>query len=329
MPHPLAVPLGLSCECRARPDCQQTVSRRRQTGAVSADRADTTYALTSTISRSTDGRNSTLKVATRVRIPLGLPSKSPVQRPVGGLEGLRDLLPWSTSGAHPSGGVRGYIWERPDRGKGVFLLRGDAGPDPITGQRRQLSRTIRVTGPKPKQQDQQKLTELLAEVDAGHHRSSPHSSMTVAEAVENWFGSFQAQVAVGTKGPGTERKYREVVDCYILPHLGQLPLVDLTTEVIDAFYETLLESGRTGHGRRDTNGHTVGTVRAGGPLAPATVRNVHTVVRLVCARPPPPPATGAARSPRLVTPRSILATTRTPPTPWVAGCTPAWENGPA
>jgi integrase len=126
------------------------------------------------------------------------------------------------------------------------------------------------------------LTEFLAEIDAGHHRSSPHASMTVAEAVENWFASFQAQVAAGAKGPGTERKYREVVDYYIVPRLGQLPLAGLTTEVIDAFYETLLKSGRTGHGRRNEEGDTVGIVRAGGPLAPATVRNVHTVIRLVC-----------------------------------------------
>jgi hypothetical protein len=106
-----------------------------------------------------------------------------------------------------SEGMRGYIWERQERGKGVYLLRVDAGRDPVTGKRRQLSRTIRVTGPKPKQQAQQKLTEFLGEVDAGHHRSTPHAGMTVAEAVENWFASFQAQVAAGTKGPGTERKY--------------------------------------------------------------------------------------------------------------------------
>ena len=82
---------------------------------------------------------------------------------------------------------------------------------------------IHVSAPRPKQQAQQRLTELLAEVDAGYHRTTPHSSMIIAEAVENWFASFHARVAAGAKGPGTERKYREVIDYYILPHLGELP----------------------------------------------------------------------------------------------------------
>ena len=55
---------------------------------------------------------------------------------------------------------QGYIEERKDRGKGVYRLRVDAGEDPVTGKRRQLSRTIRVTGPRPKQQAEQRLREL-------------------------------------------------------------------------------------------------------------------------------------------------------------------------
>jgi integrase len=180
--------------------------------------------------------------------------------------------------------VRGYIWQRKDRGKGVYTLRVDAGTDPFTGKRRQVSRTIKITGSKPKQQAQQKLTELLAEVDAGHHRSSPHAGMTVGEGVEKWFASFHAQVRAGSKGVGTERKYREVIDFYILPRLGQVPLADLTTEAIDTFYEQLLISGRTGHGRRNEAGQLVAQVRPGGPLSPGTIRNVHTVMRLMCAR---------------------------------------------
>jgi hypothetical protein len=97
--------------------------------------------------------------------------------------------------------VRGSIWERRDRGKGVYLLRVDAGNDPVTGKRRQISRTIQVSGPR-QQQAQQRLTELLAEVDAGYHRTTPHSAMIVGVAVENWFASFHAQVAAGAKGPG-------------------------------------------------------------------------------------------------------------------------------
>jgi hypothetical protein len=81
--------------------------------------------------------------------------------------------------------MRGYIEEPKDRRRGVYRLRVDAGVDPVTGRRRQPSRTIRVTGPKPKQQAEQKLREFLAEVDSGRHRSTPTAGMTVAEAVEN------------------------------------------------------------------------------------------------------------------------------------------------
>jgi hypothetical protein len=82
------------------------------------------------------------------------------------------------------GTMRGYIEARKDRGKGVYRLRVDAGIDPVTGRRRQPSRTIHVTGPRPKQQAEQKLREFLAEVDSGRHRSTPTAGMTVAEAVE-------------------------------------------------------------------------------------------------------------------------------------------------
>jgi integrase len=75
-----------------------------------------------------------------------------------------------------------------------------------------------------------------------------------------------------------------VIDYYILPNVGQLPLAEFTTEVIDALYEKLLKSGRTGHARRDKDGQLVGAVRKGEPLAPSTVRNVHTVIRMMCAR---------------------------------------------
>jgi integrase len=180
--------------------------------------------------------------------------------------------------------MKGYIEERKDRGQGVYRLRVDAGPDPVTGRRRQLSRTVRVTGPKPKQQLKQKLREFLAEVDDGRHDRGPHSDMTLGEAVENWFASFQAQVLAGSKSAGTERKYREVIDYYIHPRRGHVPLAKLTTEVIDAFYEELLKSGRTGHGRRNKEGKTVAQVRAGGGLSPSTIRNVHNVIRQTCAR---------------------------------------------
>jgi integrase len=180
--------------------------------------------------------------------------------------------------------MRGYIWERKDRGRGVYTLRVDAGKDHETGKRRQLSRTVKVSGPKPKQQAEQKLREFLAEVDAGHHHSTPHAQMTVADAVEDWFSSFHALVVAGAKGVGTERKYRDVIDYYILPRLRDRRLADFSTEAIDDFYEELLKSGRTGHGRPNGSGQIVGKVRAGGPLSAATVRNVHTVIRLMFAR---------------------------------------------
>jgi integrase len=180
--------------------------------------------------------------------------------------------------------MRGYIEERKDRGRGVYRLRVDAGIDPVTMRRRQPSRTIRVSGPKPRQQAEQKLREFLAEVDAGRHRSTPTADMTVGQAVEDWFASFQAKVATREKSPGTARKYRDVIDAYIAPRLGLLPLRDVNAEVLERFYEKLLTSGRTGHGRRDPGGTLVASHRAGGPLAASTVRNVHTVMRLVCAR---------------------------------------------
>ena len=60
--------------------------------------------------------------------------------------------------------------------------------------------------------------------------------MTVGQAVEDWFASFQAKVATGEKSPGTARKYRDVIDAYIAPRLGLLPLRDVNAEVLEPAY---------------------------------------------------------------------------------------------
>jgi hypothetical protein len=90
-------------------------------------------------------------------------------------------------------------------------------------------------------------------------------------------------VAAGERSPGRARKYRDVIDAYIAPRLGPVALPDVTVEVVDTFYETLLTSGRPGHGRK-VGDAVVARHQAGGLLGAGTVRNVHTIMPLACVR---------------------------------------------
>jgi len=123
-----------------------------------------------------------------------------------------------------------------------------AGRDPLTGKRRNLTGTART-----KREAQALRARLLTQVDEGRR---PATDATLAQLLERWLE--MADLAWSTRVT-----YKGYIQRTILPTLGHLPLRRLDTATLDRFYSEL--RGRGGVGGR--------------PMAPATVRQVHAILR--------------------------------------------------
>ncbi len=133
-----------------------------------------------------------------------------------------------------------------ERSPGVWEVRAEAGRDPVTGRRRQISRTVRGT----KRQAQKVLNGLVAELDQGNHVGS---DATFADVANRWLMISGADLS-----PTTLRRYRQLLDQHIFPALGDRAAHTIRTSDLDDLYLGLIS--QTG-------------------LAPATVRQVHSVIR--------------------------------------------------
>jgi integrase len=123
-----------------------------------------------------------------------------------------------------------------------------AGRDPVTGKRRNLTGTART-----KREAQALRARLLTQVDEGRR---PLSDATLAQLLERWLE--MADLAWSTRVT-----YKGYIERTILPTLGHLPLRRLDTAMLDGFYSELRRRGGVG----------------GRPMAPATVRQVHAILR--------------------------------------------------
>ena len=106
-------------------------------------------------------------------------------------------------------------------------------------------------------QAKQVEAQLLEEVGADQHRGS--RSRTMAELLERW---LQWRATVKPIAPTTVASYRAALNRYILPALGKLPVRQVDTATLDAFYARLQTAGGKG----------------GRPLKPSTVHEVHAVL---------------------------------------------------
>lgn len=132
-------------------------------------------------------------------------------------------------------------------------------PDPVTGRRRQFTRTVSAPN---RTVALQQLAEFGAEVRRG--ASGSPTSLTLREACDRWFDH-----ANGGLSPNTAGEFNASLERYVLPlalagkQLGRVKAQDL-----DALYSHLLARGGKG----------------GRPLSPSTVRKVHAVLSLVFAQ---------------------------------------------
>ncbi|WP_219414172.1 tyrosine-type recombinase/integrase [Pseudonocardia nigra] len=132
-------------------------------------------------------------------------------------------------------GLRGTVYQR--GGRWAYMV--DLEPDPLTGKRRQRSKSGFDT--------EQAAWDALAVVNA-QLRSRTYvepSRRTVEEFLTEWLVAIQASVK-----PTTFAKYATYARAYVIPSIGARPLQDVDTAVVNALYRHLLVSGRA---RPDTN----------------------------------------------------------------------------
>ena len=140
---------------------------------------------------------------------------------------------------------RGSAWE----------LRVYLGRDPQSGTGQYASKTVRGT----KREAQSALAAMVAEADRG---LVAKTRGTVAELLERWF-----EHAAPDFSPKTVLETRGVLDRYLVPDLGSVQLAKLRADDLDRYYRRLRECGRSGR-----------------PLAPATIKRIHGILRRALAQ---------------------------------------------
>lgn len=133
-----------------------------------------------------------------------------------------------------------------EKAPGVWEVRVEAGRDPVTGRRRQISRTVRGG----KRDAQKVLNKLASEADTGTHSGT---DVTFRELADRWLALTEGDLSVTTA-----RRYRDLLKNHITPALGTVKVHAIRPAQLDALYAGLI----TDKG-----------------LAPASVRQVHAVIR--------------------------------------------------
>jgi integrase len=141
------------------------------------------------------------------------------------------------------------------RGSGSFELRVYGGTDPASGKR-WLTRTVRG--------DRSAAVRELKAL-AAHANIAPAvgSHTTVAALLDQWFAHGRA-----TWSPTTIGNLTSIVERHLKPVLGDILVGDLTTAIVDGFYNDLRAAGRID----------------GKPLAVGTVRRIHSALHAALAQ---------------------------------------------
>ena len=145
------------------------------------------------------------------------------------------------------------------RSPGSWELRYGLGTDPATGKRRIVTTTAKGT----RRVAEKELRRLLHAVDNGEHVDP--TRITVREWLTHWLAAARTEVS-----PKTHERYGEIVQNFLIPALGNLPLLNLTPGAIQNGYNPWATSGRLD--------------RRKGGLAPRTRRHIHRVLHTALAR---------------------------------------------
>jgi integrase len=138
-------------------------------------------------------------------------------------------------------------------------LRYSLGRDPATGKRRMATATVRGD----RRAAEKELRRLLRALDTGEHVDP--TRMTVREWLTVWLTAVREEVS-----PKSHERYSEIVENFLAPELGALPIVKLAPAHIGMVYAKWATEGR-----RDG--------KPGG-LSPRTRRHVHRILKAALGR---------------------------------------------
>lgn len=173
--------------------------------------------------------------------------------------------------------MRGHVRER---SPGRWELRAYIGTDPDTGKERRITRTVAATS---RRAAERALTQLLREADNAAGRGptapkrKPGRTARQAVTVRDGFDAWWAYASPAMEPNGASRA-REWLDRYVHPTLGDVALWRLRPDLLvvegDPDWDPDLVSLTAWYAELGTSGG-----KDGRPLAPATVRRVHAIVR--------------------------------------------------
>jgi integrase len=145
------------------------------------------------------------------------------------------------------------------RSPGSWKIRYNLGSDPATGKRRIATSMVKGD----RRAAERELRRLLRTLDTGEHVDP--SRMTIRQWLTNWLSIVREEVS-----PKTYERYSEIACHFLMPALGNLPLVKLAPVHIQTAYSALATTGR-----RDG--------KSGG-LSPQTRRHIHRILNSALAR---------------------------------------------
>lgn len=145
------------------------------------------------------------------------------------------------------------------RSPGSWEVRYNLGRSSETGRRRVATITIRGT----RKDAERELRRLLRTLDTGEHVDSKR--ITTEQWLHQWLETIREEIT-----PKSHERYSEVVENFLIPELGALPISKLASSQIQTAYTKWSTTGR-----RD---------KKDGGLSPSTRRYIHRILYSALAR---------------------------------------------
>jgi integrase len=145
------------------------------------------------------------------------------------------------------------------RTPGSWEVRYSLGTNPATGKRRMATTTVKGN----RRAAEKELRRLLRTLDDGSHVDP--NRMTVRQWLTTWLSAVRSEIS-----PKSHERYSEIVDHFLIPALGNLPLTKLAPSHIQQAYNEWATGGR-----RDGKD---------GGLSPRTRRHIHRILSSALVR---------------------------------------------
>jgi integrase len=146
-----------------------------------------------------------------------------------------------------------------ERSSGSWELRYSLGTNPATGKRRMATTTVKGN----RRAAEKELRRLLRTLDTGEHVDP--TRITVREWLMAWLGAVREEVS-----PKSHERYSEIVENFLVPELGALPMAKLAPFHISTAYTRWATAGRR-DGKR-------------GGLSPQSRRHIHRILKAALGR---------------------------------------------